>query len=208
MKFFKKVCGITSLDDLEVILNEDINAIGFITDKTSPRYVDLSFLKEASKLFNREIFAVPVFVNESKKTIEKISDLFEKPILQFHGDEKEDFCNSFKRPYLKALSAKDSNSLKRIDNYKSAEAILLDSGSSLIRGGTGKTFNWKLIPKNVNNKIIIAGGLNSNNITVLLDEYCPDGIDVSSGIESKPGKKDIAKLREFLNKIEAYEKRT
>ena len=125
MKLFKKVCGITSLDDLEVILNEDINAIGFITDKTSPRYVDLSFLKEASKLFTREIFAVPVFVNESKKNIEKISDLFEKPILQFHGDEKEDFCNSFKNSALQSLKHVIIKNLTLVSGYSSRKEFKL-----------------------------------------------------------------------------------
>ena len=92
--------------------------------------------------------------------------------------------------------------MNQILDFDDAFAILLDSGGQKIRGGTGKTFDWKLIPKEIKNNLIIAGGLNSNNITSLIKNYVPYGIDLASGVESKPGKKDIAQLEYFLKIVD------
>ena len=91
-----------------------------------------------------------------------------------------------------------SDFIDKILEFDDAFAILLDSGGKKIRGGTGKTFDWKLIPKEIKNNLIIAGGLNSNNIVSLIESYKPYCIDLASGVESKPGKKDITKLKHFL----------
>ena len=99
----------------------------------------------------------------------------------------------------------DDDYLSKINEFKDAFAILLDSGDKKIRGGTGKTFDWKLIPKLLSNKIIVAGGLDSNNINVLLDTIIPFGVDVSSGVESKKGVKDHSKIDKFIKLVKKYE---
>tara|TARA_B100001564_G_scaffold131491_1_gene110141 strand:+ start:2995 stop:3609 length:615 start_codon:yes stop_codon:yes gene_type:complete len=199
MKLFIKICGITNDQDLKELIKLDINAIGFNRDKDSPRYVPLEFLESSGKYFDEKISPVIVFVNESREGIKKTISYFNNPILQFHGDESQDFCSSFNLPYIKAISMNDKGLLNKILEFDDALAILLDSGGQKIRGGTGKTFDWKLIPKEIKNNLIIAGGLNSNNITSLIEGYKPFGIDLASGVESKPGKKDIAELKHFLN---------
>ena len=202
MKLFIKICGITNDQDLKELIKLDINAIGFNRDKDSPRYVPLEFLESSGKYFDEKISPVIVFVNESREGIKKTISYFNNPILQFHGDESQDFCSSFNLPYIKAISMNDKGLLNKILEFDDALAILLDSGGQKIRGGTGKTFDWKLIPKEIKNNLIIAGGLNSNNITSLIKSYKPYGVDLASGVESKPGKKDIAELKHFLKIVD------
>jgi len=202
MKLFIKVCGVTNDYDLKNLIKLDIDAIGFNRDKNSPRYVSLEFLESSSKFFNEKISPVIVFVNESREQIEKAISFFKNPILQFHGDESQEFCSSFNLPFIKAISMNEKDYMNKILDFDDAFAILLDSGGQKIRGGTGKTFDWKLIPKEIKNNLIIAGGLNSNNITTLIKNYVPYGIDLASGVESRPGKKDIAQLEYFLKIVD------
>ena len=198
MKPYIKICGVTNDQDLKELIKLDIDAIGFNRDKDSPRYVSFEFLESSGKYFNEKISPVIVFVNESKEGIKKAISYFKNPILQFHGDESQDFCASFNLPYIKAISMNEKDFQNKIIEFGDAFAILLDSGGQKIRGGTGKTFDWKLIPKEIKNNLIIAGGLNSNNITSLIKSYKPYGVDLASGVESKPGKKDITELKHFL----------
>ena len=202
MKLFIKICGVTNDYDLKDLIKLDIDAIGFNRDKNSPRYVSLEFLESSSKFFNKKISPVIVFVNESREEIEKAISFFKNPILQFHGDESQEFCSSFNLPFIKAISMNEKDYMNKILDFDDAFAILLDSGGLKIRGGTGKTFDWKLIPKEIKNNLIIAGGLNSNNITTLIKNYVPYGIDLASGVESRPGKKDIAQLEYFLKIVD------
>ena len=177
MKPYIKICGVTNDQDLKELIKLDIDAIGFNRDKDSPRYVSFEFLESSGKSFNEKISPVIVFVNESKEGIKKAISYFKNPILQFHGDESQDFCSSFNLPYIKAISMNEKDFQNKIIEFADAFAILLDSGGQKIRGGTGKTFDWKLIPKEIKNNLIIAGGLNSNNITTLIKNYVPYGID-------------------------------
>ena len=202
MKPYIKICGVTNDQDLKELIKLDIDAIGFNRDKDSPRYVPLEFLESSGKYFDEKISPVIVFVNEPREGIKKAISYFNQPILQFHGDESQDFCSSFNLPYIKAISMNEKDFLNKIIEFDDAFAILLDSGSKKIRGGTGKTFDWKLIPKEIKNNLIIAGGLNSNNITSLIKGYKPYGVDLASGVEFNPGKKDIAELKHFLKIID------
>ena len=202
MKLFIKICGVTNDYDLKDLIKLDIDAIGFNRDKNSPRYVSLEFLESSSKFFNEKISPVIVFVNESREQIEKAISFFKNPVLQFHGEESQEFCSSFNLPFIKAISMNEKDYMNKILDFDDAFAILLDSGGQKIRGGTGKTFDWKLIPKEIKNNLIIAGGLNSNNITTLIKNYVPYGIDLASGVESRPGKKDIAQLEYFLKIVD------
>ena len=156
MKPYIKICGVTNDQDLKELIKLDIDAIGFNRDKDSPRYVSFEFLESSGKCFNEKISPVIVFVNESKEGIKKAISYFKNPILQFHGDESQDFCASFNLPYIKAISMNEKDFQNKIIEFGDAFAILLDSGGQKIRGGTGKTFDWKLIPKEIKNNLIIA----------------------------------------------------
>ena len=138
--------------------------------------------------------------------MENFLNIFPNSILQFHGDEEEEFCKSFNTRYIKAINVSNQEDLMNdINTYKDSYAYLLDSGDSQNRGGTGETFDWKLIPKLLSNKIIVAGGLDSNNINVLLDTIIPFGVDVSSGVESKKGVKDHSKIDKFIKLVKKHE---
>ena len=142
MKPYIKICGVTNDQDLKELIKLDIDAIGFNRDKDSPRYVSFEFLESSGKCFNEKISPVIVFVNESKEGIKKAISYFKNPILQFHGDESQDFCASFNLPYIKAISMNEKDFQNKILEFGDAFAILLDSGGQKIRGGTGKTFDW------------------------------------------------------------------
>ena len=206
MSIFIKICGITNLKDAKVSLTEGADAIGFIQSKKSERFVSLETLDDIRNVIGPNFLTIPVFVNPSIKDVMDFLKIFPNSILQFHGDEEEDFCKSFNKPYIKAINiSNQENLVNDLNRFKDAYAFLPDSGDSQTRGGTGKTFDWKLIPKELSNKIIVAGGLDSNNINVLLDTIIPFGVDVSSGVESKRGVKDHSKIDNFIKLVKKYE---
>tara|TARA_B100000989_G_scaffold164420_1_gene122892 strand:- start:220 stop:840 length:621 start_codon:yes stop_codon:yes gene_type:complete len=205
MSIFIKICGVTNLKDAKASLREGADAIGFIQSKKSERFVTLENLKVIKKGIGINFLTIPVFVNPSSDEVVNFLNIFPNSILQFHGDEEEEFCKSFNKRYIKAINVSNQEDLmNNLKRYKDSYAYLLDSGDSQNRGGTGETFDWKLIPKLLSNKIIVAGGLDLNNINVLLDTIIPFGVDVSSGVESKKGVKDHSKLDKFIKLVKKY----
>ena len=206
MSIFIKICGITNLKDAKVSIREGADAIGFIQSKKSERFVTLETLKVIKKGIGINFLTIPVFVNPSTDEVVNFLNIFPNSILQFHGDEEEEFCKSFNKRYIKAINVSNQEDLMNdLKRYEDSFAYLLDSGDSQNRGGTGETFDWKLIPKLLSNKIIVAGGLDLNNINVLLDKIIPFGVDVSSGVESKKGVKDHSKIDKFIKLVKKHE---
>ena len=206
MSIFIKICGITNLKDAKVSITDGADAIGFIQSKKSERFVSLETLNVIKDAIGIDFLTIPVFVNPSSEEVINFLSIFPNSILQFHGDEEEEFCKAFNKPYIKAINvSKQEDLVNDLNKYKDSFAYLLDSGDSQNRGGTGETFDWKLIPKDLSNKIIVAGGLDSNNIEVLLSEVSPFGVDVSSGVESKIGVKDHSKIDNFIKLVKKYE---
>ncbi len=206
MSIFIKICGITNLEDAKISITDGADAIGFIQSKKSERFVSLETLNVIKDAIGIDFLTIPVFVNPSTEEVINFLSIFPNSILQFHGDEEEEFCKAFNKPYIKAINvSKQEDLVNDLNKYKDSFAYLLDSGDSQNRGGTGETFDWKLIPKDLSNKIIVAGGLDSNNIEVLLSEVSPFGVDVSSGVEDKIGVKDHAKIDNFIKLVKKYE---
>ena len=206
MSIFIKICGITNLEDAKFSVTDGADAIGFIQSKKSERFVSLETLNVIKDAIGIDFLTIPVFVNPSTEEVINFLSIFPNSILQFHGDEEEEFCKAFNKPYIKAINvSKQEDLINDLNRYKDSFAYLLDSGDSQNRGGTGETFDWKLIPKDLSNKIIVAGGLDSNNIEVLLSEVSPFGVDVSSGVESKIGVKDHSKIDNFIKLVKKYE---
>ncbi|MDC3144842.1 phosphoribosylanthranilate isomerase [SAR86 cluster bacterium] len=206
MSIFIKICGITNLEDAKISISDGADAIGFIQSKKSERFVSLETLNVIKDAIGIDFLTIPVFVNPSTEEVINFLSIFPNSILQFHGDEEEEFCKAFNKPYIKAINvSKQEDLINDLNKYKDSFAYLLDSGDSQNRGGTGETFDWKLIPKDLSNKIIVAGGLDSNNIEVLLSEVSPFGVDVSSGVESKIGVKDHSKIDNFIKLVKKYE---
>ena len=200
-----KICGVTQNKDADYAAELGVNALGFVFYPNSPRAVSLKILPNIIENLEGSVSTVALFVNPTKDGVNKVLDSGLIDLIQFHGNESEEFCNSFKMPYIKALHVKDQLlSLSILDEYSSARYLLLDTFSEKASGGTGKTFDWSIAKdaiKKTNRKIIIAGGLNPTNVEHVLKAVNPFGVDVSSGVESAQGKKDMVKLDRFVKEV-------
>ena len=200
-----KICGVTQNKDADYAAELGVNALGFVFYPNSPRAVSLKILPNIIENLEGSVSTVALFVNPTKDGVNKVLDSGLIDLIQFHGNESEEFCNSFKMPYIKALHVKDQLlSLSILDEYSSARYLLLDTFSEKASGGTGKTFDWSIAKdaiKKTNRKIIIAGGLNPTNVEHVLKAVNPFGVDVSSGVESAQGKKDMIKLDRFVKEV-------
>lgn len=202
-----KVCGITNVEDALLAVKLGANALGFIFDRNSPRFVTAEQAGAIIAVLPPFITTVGVFVNLSFAEVMAILNQAPLQVLQFHGDETEADCKQYRKPYVKAFRIKaDSNIIEFIDQYPSASAFLLDTYSAQQYGGTGVAFNWQQIPKNCTKPIILAGGLTSANVAQAIQEVKPYAVDVNSGVEIQPGRKDPDKLIAFFNEVRyAYE---
>ena len=194
-----KICGITKLSNALQAAELGVDALGFVFYSDSPRYIEPKKAREIINLLPSFISRVGLFVNASKEDVLLAISESRINMLQFHGDEDEIFCNQFDLPYIKAISFKDGiNLLEYCQLFSSCSAILVDAYCKNMRGGTGKTFNWDLIPKQLPLPLIIAGGLDSKNVSSLIDSVKPYGVDVSGGVELDKGIKDHNMMKNFV----------
>ena len=192
-----KICGINDIDILQHACEAGLDFVGFIMVNESPRNISNNFLASLERFNFLSTTPVFVFVNPSVDEVKKITSNFENAILQFHGDEEDSFCRQFDQLFWKTIRVKDSQSLEAINDFPSADAILLETFSQDAYGGTGKVFDWGLLEKiSVQRKFVLAGGINPKNIkeAVSVDPWC---IDVNSGVESSLALKD----KTLMNKI-------
>ncbi|MDP2753406.1 MAG: phosphoribosylanthranilate isomerase [Nitrospirota bacterium] len=196
-----KICGITNLDDAMAAVDFGADALGFVFFKESPRYISLDNAAAIIKKLPSFTTTIGVFVNEKPDQIEKIIDLTRIDIVQLHGNEPPEMCNVSRR-LIKAIRVKSLESLDPLNNYKDrVSAFLLDTFTPDILGGTGQIFNWDIaIYAKQFGRIILAGGLKPDNIADAVRRVKPYGVDVSSGVESKKGKKDHKKMKLFIEK--------
>ena len=188
-----KICGITNLSDAQAAAVHGASAIGFIFYEKSSRAISIEDAKFISRHLSNDISKVGVFVNHDKAFIEKAIRSASLNIIQLHGDETPGFCKQFEVPVLKALRIKDKASLSVMDQYNVA-GFLLDTFSTKQYGGTGETFDWSLLNEQIDTPIILSGGLNPDNVLDAIDSVNPAAIDVNSGVELSPGKKDHQKI--------------
>ena len=195
-----KICGITNLADAQVAADAGADALGFVFYEKSPRFVSMKTAVEISRALPPFIVRVGVFVNPSEELILKAVAECGLTLLQFHGDEPPEFCAQFGLMSMKAFRIRDAGSLKDLPKYKT-DAWLLDAYSSDTLGGTGGVFNWDLAveAQKTSRPIFLAGGLTPGNVAEAIRKVRPFGVDVSSGVESSPGKKDHAKVRAFIS---------
>ena len=196
-----KICGINDIDILEHACEAGLDFVGFIMVNESPRNISNNFLASLESFNFLSTTPVFVFVNPSVDEVKKITSNFENAILQFHGDEEDSFCRQFDQLFWKTIRVKDSQSLEAINDFPSADAILLETFSQDVYGGTGKVFDWGLLEKiSVQRKFVLAGGINPKNIkeAISVDPWC---IDVNSGVESSLAFKDKALMDEIIKNI-------
>ena len=193
-----KICGITHLDGAWSALEAGAHALGFIFYEKSPRNVSLKTAANICAALPPFISRVGVFVNELEYTIEKTVAECGLDALQFHGDEPPGFCQKFTPKAIKAFQMKSIEDLRQMADYD-VDAWLLDTYSGWARGGTGQIFDWKLAQKakKVGRPIILSGGLDPKNVADAIQIVEPYGVDVSSGVEISPGRKDPAKIKAF-----------
>ena len=201
MKPLIKICGINELKTLtELIMIEEIDFIGFIFYQDSLRNVSNNLLQQLKDIDLKEKRPVCVYVNASRSLIEETSSYFDNPVLQFHGDETNEFCKSFNKDFWKVIRVRDLSSIQKISEYQDASAILLENYEKGKYGGTGKSFDWHLLEniKTLDMKIIVSGGINIKNVhnAININPWC---IDINSGVESSAGVKDLKLINEILD---------
>ena len=199
-KTLTKICGITNIEDARVAEDAGAYAIGLVFYKKSRRYISIDTAKEIVAHINQPLNSVGLFVDADRDYICSVLEQIDLDILQFHGQESEQTCAFFNKPYIKAIRvSKDTNILKEVEKYSSAKAILLDTHVEGLLGGAGKVFDWTMIPRNLSKPIILAGGLNVDNVKDAIRKIRPYAVDVSGGVESEKGKKDPKKIKDFIN---------
>ncbi|MFC3908455.1 phosphoribosylanthranilate isomerase [Legionella dresdenensis] len=193
-----KMCGMTRRQDIDYAIALGADAIGLIFYPKSRRYVTV----EQAKILLREIpplvNIVAVAVDPEPDDLKRLINELPIDTIQFHGNEKVEFCQRFGRPYIKAVSARNSQLITAaMDKFQTASAILVDTPSAEY-GGSGQAFDWQIIPERRTRPLIIAGGLNPQNCIAAV-KLNPYALDVCSGIEQSPGIKDHHKMKQFVD---------
>lgn len=197
-----KICGITSIEDMLAAVNAGADAIGLVFVEKSPRCVSIDQARAIIKACPPFLTKVGLFVDASQEEVRQHCEALSLDILQFHGDESVSFCESFNQPYLKALTVREGEDLNsKLAQYSSASGLLLDTYHPEMAGGTGKQFDWNLIPNDIQQALVLAGGLTPGNVSEAVEKVKPYAVDVSSGVEMAPGKKDHAKIQAFCDAV-------
>jgi phosphoribosylanthranilate isomerase len=194
-----KICGITNAADARMAADAGADMIGFVFCEKSPRRVAIEAAAEIARTVPPFVVKVGVFVNPPEDLVVSAITECKLGILQFHGDESPEFCTQFGVMSMKAFRIRDAESLRSLPDYKT-DAWLLDAYSPDKAGGTGETFNWDLAieAKELGRPIFLAGGLTPENVAEVVKRVGPYAVDVSSGVEAEPGRKDHEKVRAFI----------
>lgn len=203
-----KVCGFTREADLDGALALGVDAVGFVLYPPSPRAVTIARAGELARRVPPFVARVGLFVNEDAAAIERAAREAALDLLQFHGDESAEYCERFGLPYIKAVRVRpETDLLECADRFRGARALLLDAWSEAW-GGSGKRFDWSLIPPSLPMPLILSGGLDPDNVAEAVRNIRPAAVDVSSGVESAKGIKDVARVAAFISGVEHGEARS
>lgn len=195
-----KICGITNIADALLSCDLGADALGFIFYKKSKRFINYSSAEKIIQQLPSFVAKVGVFVENEASEINDISQKIGLTTVQLHGNQNSDFVEQINLPVIKSFHIDDKFNFSILNNYHKC-TFLLDSFSKESLGGTGKTFNWNLIPLELRNKIILAGGISINNIEFIYKNIKPQAVDLSSSVEIEPGKKSHQKLKEFFELV-------
>lgn len=195
-----KICGLRRKEDIEYANELKPDYVGFVFAK-SKRQIEVEQALYLISFLDKEIKTVGVFVNEPVENALKIAQTLNLDVLQFHGDETQDYIDNFKNfTVWKAIRIKDKEDLEKTKEFK-VNSFVFDTLTKNEYGGTGKTFNWEVLKEmELNVPIILAGGLNENNVEEAIKIVDPYAVDVSSGVETE-GYKDFKKLKSFIEKV-------
>jgi len=201
-----KICGITNLPDGLAAAEAGADALGFMFYDQSPRHITIDDAAGLVRQLPPFVLRVGVFVNAPEDQVVRAIRECGLTLLQFHGDEPPEYCLQFGLMSMKAFRVRDAASLQLVQNYHT-EAFLLDAYTPGKLGGTGETFNWDLAreAQSWGRPIFLAGGLTADNVAEAVRHARPFAVDVSSGVEAAPGRKDHAKVRAFIQAAKAVE---
>jgi phosphoribosylanthranilate isomerase len=197
-----KICGITRVEDALAAVDQGCDAIGLVFYDKSPRHVQTLRAAEIVAALPPFVSAVGLFVDAPAAQVLAVLAQVRLDLLQFHGEESPAYCAQFGVPYLKAVRVRpETNLVQCAADFAAARALLLDTFAEGRPGGTGQTFDWGLIPANLSRPVILAGGLNADNVSDAIRRVHPYGVDVSGGVEQGKGIKDAAKMAAFMRGV-------
>jgi phosphoribosylanthranilate isomerase len=203
-----KICGLTREDDVHAAVQAGADALGFVLYPQSPRHVSLQRAVDLARLLPPFVTPVLLLVNASQQQVQEAAVALPQALLQFHGDETPDQCQAAGRPYLRAARmAPGFDLLNFAALFGGAQALLLDTHVDSF-GGSGKAFDWSLIPPSVPLPVVLSGGLNSANVTDGVLRVRPWAVDVSSGVELSKGVKSAELMRQFCQAVRAADLQT
>lgn len=194
-----KICGITRVEDARIAVELGADAIGLVFYAPSPRSVGLDKARAIVAAIPPFVTIVGLFVDPAQDQVESVLRRCSLGLLQFHGDEAPDFCNGFGLPYIKAARVRaDADLVQYLSPYHAAQGWLLDAYHEQLYGGTGESFDWTLIPRDLARPVILSGGLTPDNVGAAVRQVRPWAVDVSGGVEAAKGIKDAAKIAAFI----------
>ncbi len=197
-----KICGLTRPEDVQAAVEHGADALGFVFYGPSPRSVSVEQAAELVRQVPAFVSVVGLFVNPSQQDVEAVLNRVPLDLLQFHGDESAEFCGRFRRRWVKAIRIREAGQIESAFNeFRGASGLLVDAWDPDMYGGTGKSFNWDLIPVQRALPIILAGGLSSDNVFAAVRQVKPWAVDVSGGVEQSKGIKDARKISHFIKEV-------
>lgn len=198
-----KICGITRVEDALAAAAAGADAIGLVFYARSPRAVGIEQARAIVQALPPFVTTVGLFVDAPPSEIRAVLDALPLDVLQFHGDECGADCGAFGWPYLKAIAMRPGIDVAAYARaYPDAAGFLLDTHKDGVAGGTGETFDWAQAPRDFARPVILAGGLNADNVAAAIRRLRPYGVDVSSGVEISKGIKDAARIGAFITEVQ------
>ena len=197
-----KCCGMTRVGDALLAARLGADAIGLVFTARSKRQVTLAQAHEIVATLPPFVATVALFMDDEAGLVRQVLDEVRPTLLQFHGDEGDGWCAQFGHPFLKAIAMGEGvAALPRLHDYPHATGLLLDGHAAGEAGGSGKAFDWSLLPDELAQPLILAGGLHAGNVGAAVRAALPWAVDVASGVESAPGVKDPARLEAFIRAV-------
>lgn len=197
-----KCCGMTRIEDALLAARFGADAIGLVFTARSKRRVTLARAREIIAALPPFVTTVALFMDDDAALVRLVMDEAHPDLLQFHGNESDDWCAQFAHPFLKAIAMGEGRAaLSRLHDYPHAAGLLLDGHAVGEAGGSGRAFDWSLLPDGLAQPVILAGGLHADNVGAAIHVARPWAVDVASGVESAPGIKDPVRLEAFIHAV-------
>lgn len=201
-----KICGLTTIEDVNSAVDLGVDAIGLVFHARSPRNVNITQAKQLLNAIPPYVTRVALFRDADEATVHQVVRSLPIDVLQFHGSESNEYAQQFGRRWYKAIGMGDSDLrgeklAAELAAYPDADGLLFDSHSTNKMGGSGAKFDWSVLPSPLPRGAILAGGLNPNNVAAAVETVRPWAVDVSSGVEKAPGVKSAQRMKAFIDEV-------